>query len=148
MNHVGISVTDIDAAMNWYRDVLGFNVISTPADIIVDNSTHFGFLFGQLYGPELKRVKMGHMSAANGVGLEFFQFIDPPTQRFHPSKETGQKFEYTRAGVFHICVTDPNPEELARRIVETGGQQLSPVFNVFPDEIYRLVYCHPVPCVV
>ena len=136
LNHVGISVTDIDAALVWYRDTLGFTTIVDPVDIVVDNSTDMGILLTQLYPPEMKRVKMAHMSAGNGVGLELFQFVEPPTQQ---SNRTS--FEYTRAGLFHLCVTDPEPEKLARRIVESGGTQVSSVIRVFPGEIYQTVYC-------
>jgi catechol 2,3-dioxygenase-like lactoylglutathione lyase family enzyme len=139
MNHVGISVTDIDVAMAWYHDVLGFVIISTPMDIVVDSSTDMGFLLSQMYPPEMKRVKMGHMAAGNGVGLEFFQFIGPPTQQYNVTP--GRDFEYTRAGFFHICVTDPNPEELVQRIIETGGKQISPVLTIFTNETYQAVYC-------
>ncbi len=131
MNHVGISVTDIDVAMKWYEDVLGFSVVGAPSEIVVDNSTDMGFLLSQFYGPEMKRVKMGHMSAGNGVGLEFFQFVDPPTQYPNTTPGTNQKFEYARAGFFHICVTDPDPESLVKRIVETGDEQISHVLNIF-----------------
>ena len=141
LNHVGISVTDIDAAMTWYHDVLGFTIISTVADIIVDNSTSMGRLLSQMYGPEMKHVKMGHMTAGNSVGLEFFQFVDPPAQRYNITTGASQQFEYARAGFFHICVTDPAPENLVRRIVETGGKQVSPVLNIFTNETYQAVYC-------
>ncbi|CAF1453616.1 unnamed protein product [Adineta steineri] len=141
INHVGISVTDIDAAMAWYHDVLGFTVISTATDIIVNNSTSMGILLGQMYGREMKHVKMGHMTGGNGIGLEFFQFIDPPTQRPNITTNTNEQFEYTRAGFFHICVTDPNPESLVQQIVETGGKQLSPILSIIPNEIYQAVYC-------
>ncbi|CAF1040339.1 unnamed protein product [Rotaria sordida] len=107
INHIGYSVTDIDAVLDWYREVLGFTVLAAPVDIIVDNSTDMGILLSQMYPPEMKRVKMAHMTAGNGVGLELFQFIDPPTQRPNIAS-----FEYTRAGLFHICVTDPEPENL------------------------------------
>jgi catechol-2,3-dioxygenase len=138
---VGISVTDINVAMDWYRDVLGFTVISSPIDIVVDNSTSMGVLLGQMYGPEMKRVKMGHMAAGNSVGLEFFQFVDPPTQRPNITTNGNQQFDYTRAGFFHICMTDPDPESLATRIAQTGGKQLSPILNIFPNETYQAVYC-------
>jgi catechol 2,3-dioxygenase-like lactoylglutathione lyase family enzyme len=141
MNHVGISVTDIDAAMAWYHDVLGFTIITTPTDIIVNNSTSMGLLLGQMYGPEMKHVKMAHMTAGNGIGLEFFQFIDPPTQRYNITSGTNEKFDYTRAGFFHICVTDANPEDLVQRIVQTGGTQISPVLSIFTNETYQTVYC-------
>jgi hypothetical protein len=56
-------------------------------------------------------------SARNSVGLEFFQFVDPPTHYPNTISGTNQKFEYVRAGFFHICVTDPNSEILVQRII-------------------------------
>lgn len=141
MNHVGISVTNIDTAMDWYHKVLGFTIISAVQDIIVDNTTSMGRLLGQMYGPEMKRVKMGHMTTSNGIGLEFFQFIEPPTISRNTSTQNGPLFDYTTAGFFHICVTDSSPETLARRIVDEGGKQISPVLPIFPGDIYQAVYC-------
>ncbi|WP_442971937.1 VOC family protein [Rhodococcus sp. WB1] len=31
MNHIGISVPDINAALAWYRDVLGCYMLTEPA---------------------------------------------------------------------------------------------------------------------
>lgn len=77
-----------------------------------------------------------HMVAANGFGLELFQLLDPPHQRReHP-------LEYWKSGFFHICVTDPNIEELASRIASSGGRQRSKVWRIdsSTDE-YSLCYC-------
>ena len=52
---------------------------------------------------------MAHLAAANGVGFEIFQLIDPPHER------KTQSLEYWKNGFFHICVTDPNVEELVEK---------------------------------
>lgn len=135
MNHVGISVVDIDKALNWYHEVLGFAVLVAPEEVVVNNATPMGLLLSQMYPPEMKRVKMAHMASGNGVGLELFQFIEPPGQRPNVTD-----FEYTRTGFFHICVTDPEPEKLVSKIEATGGRRLSPVLTVFPGEIFQAVY--------
>ncbi|KPI40080.1 uncharacterized protein AB675_11574 [Cyphellophora attinorum] len=40
-----------------------------------------------------------------------------------PSRGT-ESFDYATVGVFHICVTDPDPEALVKKAVEAGGKQL------------------------
>jgi hypothetical protein len=56
------------------------------------------------------------LTSGNGVGIEVFQFIDPPC------KPRDEDFEFARAGVFHICVTDRNPEQLLEKVVAEGGK--------------------------
>ena len=65
-----------------------------------------------------------HMAAANGFGLELFQLLDPPHERRERS------LEYWKSGFFHICVTDPNIEELASRMASSGGRQRSKVWRI------------------
>ena len=38
--HVGFTVPDIDAAVEWYRDVFGFNLVLGP--LSVENEGFFG----------------------------------------------------------------------------------------------------------
>jgi len=57
------------------------------------------------------------MATGNGVGFEVFQFIDPDF------KANAVSFEYNRGGFFHICVTDPNPDALAEKVVQNGGKR-------------------------
>ena len=76
------------------------------------------------------------MAAANGVGFEIFQLIDPPHER------KTQSLEYWKNGFFHICVTDPNVEELVESITSHGGKQLSRIWLIKPEQPeYRMCYC-------
>jgi catechol 2,3-dioxygenase-like lactoylglutathione lyase family enzyme len=76
------------------------------------------------------------MSAEALEEIELFQLLDPPHDRREPS------LEYWKSGFFHICVTDPNIEELATRIAASGGRQRSKIWRINPEtEVYRLCYC-------
>jgi catechol-2,3-dioxygenase len=44
MNHVAVSVLDLDKAIRWYTKVLGFNLVKEPMEGISDD-THIGRLF-------------------------------------------------------------------------------------------------------
>jgi len=79
MNHIGISVPDIDAAVRWYVDVLGCYLLVPPVDAKNDGS-HFGNVVKDTFGARFEAVKMAHLSTADGVGIELFQFIVPETE--------------------------------------------------------------------
>ena len=38
INHIAISVTNLDKAVKRYQEVFGFNVINGPVEIVVDDS--------------------------------------------------------------------------------------------------------------
>ena len=118
INHVGLTVPDLDKAVDWYKCVLGFRVLTRHYEISVSDS-YGSRILEDFFGPELKRLRMVHMSMSNGVGLEIFEFVEPRTQL--PKND----FEYTRGGFYHICVTDPNVEGLVKRIVGSGGNEIS-----------------------
>lgn len=133
MNHIGLTVPDIFAAIDWYRDILGFRHIMGPRVLAADSrATHET---PSIFGPSFRKAYQAHMLAGNGVGLELFQFVDPPVER------RADNFEYWNVGVFHICVTDPDIEALTARIVASGGKQRVPVFEFIPGRPYKLVYC-------
>jgi catechol 2,3-dioxygenase-like lactoylglutathione lyase family enzyme len=133
LHHVAIVVGDIQAAINWYRDVMGYRVFTGPIELSLEMDTR-----GQLrdvLGPKFRRLRIAHLSTSSGWGLELFEPIDPPFER--PAEDV----ELWRGGPFHICVTDPDIEGLIERIVATGGRQLSKIWDDRPPHNFRMVYC-------
>ncbi|KAH7177038.1 hypothetical protein EDB81DRAFT_752350 [Dactylonectria macrodidyma] len=116
INHVAVSVNDIEAVTKWYNEILGFQVIGDRIFHIKRSENPSAAIFA-IYGDNLHEVKLAYMATGNGVGFEVFQFLDPGF------KANAVDFEYNRAGFFHICVTDPNPEALAGTIVQSGGSR-------------------------
>lgn len=133
INHFGLTVPDIFAAIDWYRDVLGFTHIMGPRVLQADSkATHET---PSIFGPRFRKAYQAHMLSGNGVGLELFEFVEPRVERREDN------FEYWKVGVFHLCVTDPNVAAMAARIVADGGRQRIPVFEFIPGRPYQLVYC-------
>jgi catechol 2,3-dioxygenase-like lactoylglutathione lyase family enzyme len=134
MNHVGLVVPDLDKAVDWYQTVLGFQVLMVPYEVTLTDS-YGSRMLKDFFGPELKKLRLVHMAAGNGVGLEIFEFIDPRVRL--PEKE----FDFTRAGFYHICVTDPEIESLTKRILDHGGKQLSKIWEIHRGTGLKAVYC-------
>ena len=143
INHIGVSVTNLDEAVKWYLDILGFDLIKRE-DITADDSSLIASNFRTIFGTHFKAVKVAWLSTGNQVGLEIFEFVEPKAER-RPNN-----FEYWKSGFFHICITDPNIDELARKIKENGGKKLSENdVNQCPQILsaseskphHKLVYC-------
>ncbi len=132
LDHVGISVPDIDAAVAWYRDVLGCYVLMEPMEAVADDS-HFGQIVGDIFGEGFQGMKIAHLATADGVGVELFEFAASAPQ------ET--PFAYWKTSIFHIAILDPEIEALAKRIDESGGRQRSKVWKLWPDKPYKVCYC-------
>lgn len=134
-SHVGISVPDLDKAVEFYAKALGFYVIMPPTVIRHDDSA-IGQMCDDVFGEGWGSFKIAHLSTGDGIGIELFEFPNAePKDR--------EKFEYWKTGIFHICVKDPDVEGLIERIVAHGGRmRMKQVRYYFPDQKpYRMVYC-------
>lgn len=134
LHHIGICVPDIDAAVAWYADVMGYRVFTGP--VLLDVEKDARGQLKNLFGPKFRKLKIAHLSTGGGCGLELFEPVDPPFEK--PASDV----EYWRGGPFHFCVTDPDIEGLAARITATGGRQLSEIWDDRPpSNIMKMVYC-------
>ena len=134
MNHVGLTVTDIDAAVAWYCDTFGCELLMAPI-AAQDDGGYFAEIIADIFGPGFEEMKLAHLATADGIGIELFQFANPK------SVQRDNNFEYWKTGIFHLCLTDPDIEALARRIDESGGKQRSKVWKLFDDKPYKVCYC-------
>jgi catechol 2,3-dioxygenase-like lactoylglutathione lyase family enzyme len=134
LTHVGLTVTDLDAAIDWYQRLFGLRLLCDPVDLVADD-THGGRLCRDLFGPAFVRGRLVHLMGGNGVVVELFEFERPSSRR------RDDNFEYWRNGVFHLCFVEPDIEAMARRIVESGGRQRSDIWPLFPGKPYKMVYC-------
>jgi catechol 2,3-dioxygenase-like lactoylglutathione lyase family enzyme len=122
--HVGMTVPDLDRAVTWYRDVLGLEPLAS-ATCVRAHEGHAGTVAADVLGPGLAAFRQAHLTSANGVALELFEFEgDPP-----------------RSGIFHFCVVVPDVRRTAEGITAAGGRRTSRVWNLFRGEPYLTCYC-------
>jgi len=132
LNHVGLAVPDLDAALVWYQEVLGFGLLTAPVEMSADDP-ELGEALVSMLGPRVRRFRIAHLTMGKGVGLQLFQFIDPAPL---PAEES----VFWRTGFSHICVTAADIEALAAEIAARGGRR-SPVFRAIPGRPYAAAYC-------
>lgn len=133
LNHVGLSVPDLDAALAWYQGVLGFRLLTPPVEMRADDPG-LGAALEAMLGPGVKRFRMAHLSMGNGVGLQVFEFLDPAAERYADADAPW------KGGFTHICVTASDIEGLAHEIEHHGGKS-STVFRAIPGRPYAAAYC-------
>jgi catechol 2,3-dioxygenase-like lactoylglutathione lyase family enzyme len=134
INHIAVSVPNLDEAVEWYKEVLGFTVVKQTVEFVVDNSL-IGMAIKDIHGPRIKKMKMAWLSSANQIGFEIFEYVEPKAER------RLDNFEYWKSGFIHICITDPNIEELCRKISESGGKQRTKIWEIVPDKGYKIAFC-------
>lgn len=133
--HLGVTVTDLDHAAAWYEDVLGFEALGTPVEVL-DGGGYAGELAATVFGAGFGGFRQAHLASANGAALELFEFLHPP------SEPRADNFDFRRTGISHFCVVVPDVERTARRIAARGGRRRTrEVKEIFPGEPYRTCFC-------
>lgn len=135
LSHIGISVPDLEKAVKFYTEVMGWYVIMEPSVVEEENDTAIGKMCIDVFGTGWKSFKIAHLSTGDRMGVEMFEF--------NSSKNLKPKHEFNpyNTGIFHYCVQDPDIEGLIKKIVDHGGKQRMPIREYYPGEKpYRMVY--------
>ncbi|MGG9998612.1 lactoylglutathione lyase family protein [Pseudovibrio ascidiaceicola] len=132
-SHIGLSVPDVEAAVKFYRDVMGWYIIMEPSEIVEDDSP-IGEMCSDVFGKGWKSFKIAHLSTSDGIGVELFEFVQNETPE--------NNFEYWKTGIFHYCVQDPDVEGLAAKIEAAGGKRRmkEPRYYYPGEKPYRMIY--------
>lgn len=132
-SHIGITVPNIEEAVKFYTEVLGFYVIMEPTVVKEENETAIGQMCIDVFGEGWGTFKIAHLSTGDKIGFELFEFNE--------SKEQEPVFEPFRSGLFHFSIQDPDVEGLVKKIVDAGGKQRMPIREYYPGEKpYRMCY--------
>ena len=109
--HTALCVGDVDAAVAWYRDVLGLTVLSPPYRMEGEQITAD---MGELIPPPVV-VKAAIMGAPDG-GDRVLEIIEYPN---NPSQSTTQA-DVTRRGLTHVGLVCDDIDAM-RAALETAG---------------------------
>jgi predicted enzyme related to lactoylglutathione lyase len=122
MNHVGLTVGDIDAAVRWYGTVFGLRLLDGP--MLCDATTAGAARRNDVFGSHWRAMKLAHMLTSNSCGVELFEFIEPE------GVPRNDNFEYWTFGAHHVAFTVDDVDESLRVITENGGRARSAVYDV------------------
>lgn len=132
-SHVGITVPNIEEAVKFYTEVLGFYVIMEPTVVVEESETAIGQMCIDVFGEGWETFKIAHLSTGDKIGFELFEFKE--------SKDLKPGFEPFRTGLFHFSIQDPDVEGLVQKIVYAGGKQRMPIREYYPGEKpFRMCY--------
>jgi catechol 2,3-dioxygenase-like lactoylglutathione lyase family enzyme len=133
LNHVGISVPDIFGAIDWYGSVFGAVHIMGPRLLAAsEKATHET---PGIFGHRFRKAYQAHLLLANGVGLELFQFVEPPVE------SPAENMPYWNRGPFHIALTHPDVDACVEAICAAGGRKRNEPIDFVPGRPWRLCYC-------
>lgn len=132
VNHVGVTVPDIHAAIDWYGAVFGFRCIMGPRELAATGNVEASSVFGGRF----RRAWQAHLLTGNAVGIELFQFIDPPTGGARPADGA----PWLKRGLWHLCLTHPDVAAMVDHIVDHGGALLAPPVQFVPGRPWTLAY--------
>jgi len=131
-SHIGLSVPDLEAAVKFYTEVLGFYVIMEPTEITEDDSP-IGVMCTSVFGAKWDRFRIAHLATADRIGIELFEFPG--------NTQPEDNLPFKQTGMFHFAVQDPDVEGLLEKIIAAGGKQRMPIRYYYPGEKpYRMVY--------
>ncbi|WP_214768623.1 MULTISPECIES: lactoylglutathione lyase family protein [unclassified Exiguobacterium] len=132
-SHIGLSVPDLEAAITFYSEVMGWYVIMEPSDVIEDDSP-IGVMCTDVFGAGWEKFRIAHMATGDRIGIELFEFPN--------NEQPENNFEFWKTGIFHYAIQDPDIEGMVEKIVAHGGKQRMPIREYYPGEKpYRMVYC-------
>ena len=112
LHHAGMTVTDLERSLAFWRDALGM-------ETVVDQESRGGY-FEAITGEHDVVVRTHHLAfGGTGARVELFQFLSPAGGR-HVSRPAD-------VGFAHVCVAiDDGLDELLARLVTAGGTPVTP----------------------
>ena len=116
-SHIGLSVPDLDAAVKFYTEVLGFYTIMEPTEVTEDDSD-IGKMCTDVFDPGWKKLRIAHLATADRIGFELFEFDG--------NHAPADNLSFRQHGTFHFAIQDPDLEGLLERIVAAGGRHCEP----------------------
>lgn len=70
-SHIGLSVPNLDAAVKFYSEVMGWYVVMEPSVVKEENDTAIGVMCTNVFGSGYESFKIAHMVTSDGIGIEF-----------------------------------------------------------------------------
>jgi len=109
IDHIGITVSDVDRALSFYRDVLGLRVI---ADGTVTEPE-----VAELLGLDSVQLRIADLDSGDGRIVELIQYVQPKGRRI--------AYESSDSATAHIAFTVDDLAAVRDRLTSAGAAMVS-----------------------
>jgi catechol 2,3-dioxygenase-like lactoylglutathione lyase family enzyme len=109
IDHVGITVSDVDRALDFYRDLLGLRVV---ADNTITEPA-----VAELLGLDSVELRIVDLDSGDGRIVELLQYLQPAGTRLD--------YESSDAATEHIAFTVDDLAAIRARLAEAGAKIVS-----------------------
>ena len=109
IDHVGITTSNIERSLDFYRDLLGMRLID---DIVVTSHE-----IAQLLGVDSVELRLVDLDSGDGRVVELIQYLQPPGKR--------SDYESRDPATGHIAFTIDDLERVRLKIEAAGGTVIS-----------------------
>jgi catechol 2,3-dioxygenase-like lactoylglutathione lyase family enzyme len=133
ITHVGLTVPDLDRAIAWYADVLGWKLTMGPVEL-GSGESFTGRQVREVFRRSDVRFRLAHLDPGGEAVIELFEFSEP-------ASGGSAGFEFWRTGVFHVCLRTDDIDELSAAIAQNGGEKLMDVQPIVEGEPFQMCYC-------
>ncbi|MDV7105878.1 VOC family protein [Vibrio sp. TH_r3] len=134
MNHVGIMVSNMDKAVEFYTKALGLTVIMEKSEIIEEKETAIGAMCIAVFGEGFKGFNIAHLVSKDGIGFELFEMKE---------REEKHKVDFSKIGLFHFCLETDDFEGVIDKVEQYGGKVRMDIMRYHPEDDnrpYKMVY--------
>jgi catechol 2,3-dioxygenase-like lactoylglutathione lyase family enzyme len=119
IDHTAIVVSDTEASLKFYRDILGFKV-SGQSENYGPEQEHLNSVFGA-------RLRITSLRASSGPGIELLEYLAPTNGRSLPGDERANDLMH-----HETCLVTEDIEAASRLLHEARSPFISPAIVPFP----------------
>ncbi len=133
-SHVGITVPDLNKAIEFFTSAMGWYHISGPIHVEENGTSTLDEISRKIYGSGWGAFSFAHLVSADGIGFEMFEF-----KNNHFERSQNNPFV---TSIHHFCIQDPNIGDRIERIIHFGGKQKTEIIPIDPTGIkpYKMAY--------
>ncbi|WP_284984868.1 VOC family protein [Arthrobacter sp. efr-133-TYG-118] len=131
VNHIGITVGDIDAGVEFYSELFNLRLLVAPHEASIQTAA--ADRRKDVFGEKWKHMRLAHLSDGSGVGIELFEFIEPAVEY------RDEHFEYWKAGIHHLAFTVEDLDASIEKLIALGGRTRSQIHTTASGT--RVRYC-------
>ncbi|GAL02087.1 lactoylglutathione lyase [Photobacterium aphoticum] len=125
MSHIGIMVSDMTKAVEFYTKALGLRIVMDNTLVVEERETAIGRMCIEVFGEGFKGFNIAHLVTKDGVGFEMFEMVD------HQERH---RVDFSRIGLFHFSLQSDDFEATIERVEQYGGKVRMDIMRYHPED--------------